>query len=167
MHTTTVRGLAALLVFVAAASSVRAGPEDDKVSQLQDLANKLSQIQIKQDILITSMQNDIGQLKADVNRLNEEVRRLSPVKTNISASINPEVAPPATGTLILTNHYSYPATFIVNGRSIPVPPSQVARVLLPVGRFNFSVYTDNDGLVYAPVDRNLTAGRTFPITLNP
>jgi hypothetical protein len=167
MHTTTVRGLAALLAFVAAAASVRAGPEDDKVLQLQDVTNKLSQIQIKQDVLITSMQNDIAQLKADVNRLNEEMRRQSAVKTTIAASINPDVVLPATGTLVLTNHYSYPATFIVNGRSIPVMPSQAARVVQPAGRFNFSVYTDNDGLVYAPGERFLAAGRTYPITINP
>jgi hypothetical protein len=171
MHATTVRGLAALLTFVAAASAVRAGPEDDKLSQvlpqLQDVTNKLSQIQIKQDVQITSMQNDLSQLKADVNRLNEELRRLSAVKTTIAASINPEVAAPATGTLILTNHYSYPATFIVNGRSIPVMASQAARVVQPAGRFNFSVYTDNDGLVYSAGDRYVAAGQSYPITINP
>ena len=167
MHTTTVRGLAALLAFVVAASSVRAGPEDDKVAQLQDLANKLSQVQIKQDLLITAMQNDIGQLKADVNRLNEEMRRLSPIKTNIAASINPNPVLPVTGTILLANHYSYPATFIVNGQSIRVPPSEGRRVVAPIGRFTFSVYTDNDGLVYAPVERSLAAGRDFPISINP
>ena len=167
MRTTTVRGLAALLAFVVAVSSVRAGPEDDKLSQLQDVANKLSQIQLKQDILITSMQNDVNQLKADVNRLNEEIRRLSAVKTTIAASINPNPALPVTGTILLANHYSYPATFIVNGQSIRVPPSEGRRVTAPVGRFTFSVYTDNDGLVYAPVERSLTAGRDFPISVNP
>ncbi len=171
MHTTTVRGLAALLAFVAAASSVRAGPEDDKLSQvltqLHDVTNKLSQIQIKQDLEITSMQNDVSQLKTDVNRLNEEIHRLSAVKTTVAASINPDVALPSTGTLVLTNHYSYPATFVVNGRSIRVMPAQAARVTEPAGRFNFSVYTDDDGLVYAPAERYLVIGREYPITVNP
>jgi hypothetical protein len=175
MYTTTVRGLAALLAFVVAASSVRAGPEtllsDEKLSQvlaqLQEVTNKLSAIQISQDVQLHSMQNDVNQLKADVNRLNEEMRRLSPVKTNIAASINPNPVLPVTGTILLANHYSYPATFIVNGQSIRVPPSEGRRVVAPVGRFTFSVYTDNDGLVYAPVERSLTAGRDFPISINP
>ena len=176
MYTTTVRGLAALLAFVAAASSVRAAsPEtplsDEKLSQvlaqLQEVTNKLSAIQISQDVQLHSMQNDVTQLKADVNRLNEEMRRLSPVKTNIAASINPTPVLPVTGTILLANHYSYPATFIVNGQSIRVPPSEGRRVVAPVGRFTFSVFTDNDGLVYAPVERNLTANRDFPISVNP
>jgi len=142
MHTSTLRGLAALLAFVVAASSVRAGPEtplnDDKLSQvltqLQEVTNKLSAIQIRQDIQIQSMQNDVSQLKADVSRLNEEIRRLSTVKTNISASINPNPAPPVTGTILLENHYSFPATVIVNGQSIRVMPSEGRRVVAPAGR---------------------------------
>jgi hypothetical protein len=172
MYTTTVRGLAALLAFVVAASSVRAGPEDDKLSQvlsqLQEINNKIGVIQLKLDIQSTSMQKEVDQLKLDVNRLSDELRRLSPVKTTIAASINPDLpAPVTTGTLVLTNHYSVPAIFIVNGRSIPVLPSQAARVVQPAGRFNFSIYTDTNGLVYAPADRYLVAGRDYPITINP
>jgi hypothetical protein len=173
MHTTTVRGLAALLAFVVAASSVRAaGPEDDKLSQvltqLQEVNNKISVIQLKLEIQSTSMQKEVDQLKLDVNRLSDELRRLSPVKTTIAASINPDLpAPVTTGTLVLTNHYSVPALFIVNGRSIRVMPSQAAHVTEPAGRFNFSVYTDTNGLVYAPADRYLVAGRDYPITINP
>ncbi len=152
MHTTTLRGLAALLAFVVAASSVRAGPEtqtsDDKLSQvlaeLQDVTRKLSAIQIRQDVEITSMQNDVTELKAHVNRLSDEVRRLSGVKTTISASINPEVAAPTRATLVLTNHYSFPATFYVNGRAIRVEPAQQVRVPEPAGRFSYEIYTDDN-----------------------
>jgi hypothetical protein len=176
MHTSTLRGLAALLAFVVAASSVRAGPEtplnDDKLSQvltqLQEVTNKLSAIQIRQDIQIQSMQNDVSQLKADVSRLNEEIRRLSTVKTNISASINPNPAPPVTGTLVLENRYSFPATFYVNGQPIRVMPSQLARVTEPVGRFSYQIYTDDRTIPVQPLsDRFLVPGRDYPITLNP
>jgi hypothetical protein len=172
MHITTLRGLAALLAFVVAASSVRAGPEDDKLSQvltqLQEVTNKLSQIQIRQDIQITSMQNDVSQLKADVSRLNEEVRRLGAVKTNISASINPDAAAPATGTILLENHYRFPATMIVNGQSLRVMPSEERHVVAPVGRFTFEVYTDDQvNPVHSLADRLLVAGRPFPIIVNP
>ena len=159
-----------------AVSSVRAGPEtttkDEKLSQvleeLQDLTRKLSSIQIRQDLQITSMQNDVNQLKADVNRLNEEMRRLSPVKTTIAASINPEVATPAVGTLVLTNHYSFPATFYVNGRPIRVPPAQQARVAEPSGRFSFEVYVDDNATpIHTLAERVLAAGQSYPITINP
>ena len=177
MHTKTLRGLAVLLAFVVAASSVRAGPEtqttDAKLSQvleeLKDVTRKLGAIQIRQDVQITAMQSDLNQLKADVSRLNDELRRLSPVKTTIAASINPDAAPPAVGTLVLTNQYSYPATFYVNGRPIRVQPAQQARVSEPSGRFSFEVYTDDhaDNPVHPLSERVLVAGRTYPITVNP
>jgi hypothetical protein len=176
MYTSTFRGLAALLTFVVAASSACAGPEtppnDDKLSQvltqLQEVTNRLGAIQIRQDIQIQSMQNDVSQLKTDVSRLNEEIRRFSTERTNIAASINPEVAAPVTAALILTNHYSVPATFYVNGRPIRVPPSQQARVMHPVGRFSYEIYTDDRTIPVQPLsDRFLIPGRDYPITLNP
>ena len=176
MYTSILRGLAALLALVVAASLVRAGPEtppnDDKLSQvltqLQEVTNKLSAIQIRQDIQIQSMQNDVNQLKADVSRLNEEMRRLSTVKTNIAASINPEAAAPVTGTILLENHYRFPATVIVNGQALRVMPSEGRRVVAPAGRFTFEVYTDDRANPVHPLaDRLLAAGRPFPIIVNP
>ena len=167
MHTTTLRVLAALLAVVVAVSSVRAaGPENQTnedaqsriLKQLQKATLKLSEIQIRQDIQSTAMQNDLNQLKADVNRINEELRRFSPVKTNISASINPEAVPPAMGKLVLTNNYNQPAKFYVNGQAIPVAPSQQASVDVPAGRFTWK----EGGGVCRPVTCQLQGASVLP-----
>ncbi len=180
MRTWTLRGLTALLALAVAVPMLRAVPPPESpttedrltlvLDQLRDVRSRLAEIQDNQLLQIKSMQGDIDRLKEEMRRLSDEVHRLSATtQTNVAASINPN--PPTailvTGTIQLENRYSFPATVVINGLSYRLNPLERRSVTEPAGRFTYSVYTDNYGLVQGVTDRYLSPGREFPITINP
>ena len=179
MRTWTLRGLTALLALAVAVPMLRAAPPSENLTtedrllqvldQLRDVRSKLAEIQGNQLLEIKSMQGDIDRLKGEMRDLADEVRRLSVAKPIIAASINPNPpAPLGAGTVVLTNNYSDPVTVFINGQSFRVNPSSQVRVAgTPVGPFTYSVVMDNGYVAKQPTERVLTAGRDFPITINP
>ena len=179
MRTWTLRSLTALLTLTVAVPLLRAAPPSESQStedrltqvldQLRDVRAKLTDIQDNQLLQIKSMQGDIARLNEDVRRLSDEVHHLSTTQTSIAASINPNppATPLVTGAIQLENRYSYPATVVINGLSYRLNPFERRSVTEPAGRFSYSVYTDNYGLVQGVTDRYLSPGRDFPITINP
>lgn len=182
MRTWTHRAVIALSALAFAVPALAAGPEtttDDKLNQilaqLQDLSTRVRASQVAQDIQqseIKAMQDEIDRLRADLSRLTDEMHRAAVVQPNVAASINPAqpVAPgipPAGGTITLENHYSSPATVVINGQSYRVMPGERADISAPAGRFSYSVLTDNYGVVQGTTNRYLAPGRDFPITINP
>jgi predicted PurR-regulated permease PerM len=184
MRTWTTRILTALIAVSLAAASVHAGPEsvttDEKLNQIlsqldrltqvpdqiQDLKMKVNRLQANQDLQIKTTQEDIERLRAEVNRLSDDVKRLS-TTTNIAASINPAPVLPAAGAILLDHRYVSPATVFINGLPYRLMPFEQRRVVHPVGAFNYAVYTDNYGLVQGVTNRFLVPNRDFPITINP
>ena len=155
MYTTTLRGLAALLAFVVAASSVTRRPgnasTDEKLTQvLAELQEAYAKTEFDPN---PSGHTDLGDAKR--RRVNsrptsagstKRFAGLSAVRTNISASINPDVAAsPSVGTLVLDESLQLPGHFCTSTaiRSASQPPQQ-ARVTEPAGRFNYEVYTDDN-----------------------
>src|SRR5581483_940053 len=123
-----------------------------------------------QGVKIAALQDQIDQLKLDLRRLNDDLRRQPAVTPSISASINPAqpVAPlPAAGRIVLENHYTWPATIVVNNQSYRLQPFERAVLTAPAGPFTYAAYTDNVGLVQGEVTRVLAPGRDFPIVINP
>lgn len=180
MRTWTVRGLVALLTLAVAVPALRAAPPsdnptiDDKLTELliqqQKMQLKLNTIQATQDVQLKSMQDDIDRLKDDLRRLGDEVRRLSVAPApSIAASINPAApaGPLVTSDILLENRYVSPATVYINGQAYRLNPYERRSVPEPVGRFTYSVYTDNYGLVQGPTERFLSPTRDYPITINP
>ena len=177
MRTWTLRTLASLIAVAVAVSAAHAGPEtlnpDDKLNQvldkLQEVTKQLSMIQAAQFGQIKTMQEDVARLRIDVDRLNDELKRLPTTATNIAASINP-TAPalgPALGRIILENRYTWPATFVVNNQPYRVMPGDRIIVTAPVGLFTTSVSTDDYGIVPSVTNRFLMAGRDYPIWVHP
>jgi hypothetical protein len=169
----TILGSAVLLTLALAAPAARAdNPEfkndSDKLTEvlrrLHDLQDKVAELQAGQALQIKAMQDDINRLKEEVARLEQGM-----AQARISGSINPNPNPPlVTGTIRLENRYAAPATFVINGTSYRLMPSEVVTVTdQPVGRFTYKVFTDDFGLVQPPVDRFLSPTRTFPITVHP
>ena len=179
MRTWTLRGLTALLTLAVAVPMLRAAPPSESLTtedrltlvldQLRDVRSRLAEIQDNQLLQIKSMQGDIDRLKEEMRRLTDEMHRLSVAPPTIAASINPNppATPLVTGTIQLENRYSYPATVFINNQSYRLNPFERRSVAEPAGRFNYSVYTDNYGLVQGVTDRYLSPGRDFPITINP
>jgi TolA-binding protein len=97
-------------------------------------------------------------LAAVERRLGNDERRFS---------FTPE-APRRAGTLRLQNRSAFDATVTVNGNPFVVPAFETRLVRnVPVGTFNYEVSAEGFGVIQPTLRRNLTAGETFIVYVNP
>jgi hypothetical protein len=115
-------------------------------------------------INVASMQRDMNDLKARLERLEREMDQARRERRSSFYE------PPTTGTmgtLRLSNRFVEPATIIVNGRAYRLVPGETRTISVPAGTYTFETLVDRFGQIQGEVLRSIQPGEARAIEVYP
>src|SRR5262245_31129135 len=130
--------------------------------QLDDLTRQMLRI-TDLSINVASMQRDMNDLKARLERLEREMDQAR--RERRSSFYEPPMTGTTgtTGILRLYNRFTAPATIVVNGRGYRLVPGETRSISVPAGTYTFETLVDGFGQIQGEVLRSIQPGEARAI----